>query len=175
MTDPTIFEFIVLIGAGLEIYFGLPVLGKTAALSWSMVCDKYFLDEDEPKHVTLAGVAKFNAKFDRQALWGCGGGLLIIALGGQSSFSLIAGAWLLGRILSTQAKRQLQRPAGYHQPRVIADAVSKHEGKAGLLSNLTRKNKETLPLRVVKPCNKPLALRVAKTGRTHGATRSNNM
>ena len=137
MTDPTIFEFIVLIGAGLEIYFGLPVLGQTAALSWSMVCDKYFLDEGEPKHVTLDGVAKFNAKFDQHALFGCGGGLLIIALGGQSSFSLIAGAWLLGRILSTQAKRKLQQQARHNQLHVISNSVSKHKGKAGLLKNLT--------------------------------------
>lgn len=129
MTDPTIFEFIVLLGAGLEIYFGLPVLGKTAALIWSMVNDKYFLDQDEPKHVTLAGVAKFNAKFDQQALFGCGGGLLIIALGGQSSFSLIAGAWFLGRILSTKAKRSLYRQAQDHQLRVISNSVVKHEGK----------------------------------------------
>ena len=129
MTDPTIFEFIVLLGAGLEIYFGLPVLGKTAALIWSMVNDKYFLDQEEPKHVTLAGVEKFNAKFDQQALFGCGGGLLIIALGGQSSFSLIAGAWFLGRVLSTKAKRSLYRQAQDHQLRVISNAVVKHEVK----------------------------------------------
>lgn len=127
MTDPTIFEFIVLIGAGLEIYFGLPVLGKTAMLIWSMVGDKYFPDHDEPKRVTVAKVEKFNFKFDQQALFGCGGGLLIIALGGQSSFSLIAGAWFLGRVLSANAKRALHKQARHRELHVISNTVVKHD------------------------------------------------
>lgn len=129
MTDSTIFEFIVLIGAGLEIYFGLPVLGRTAALAWCMIGDKYFPNKDEPNKVTLANVEKFNAKFDQQALFGCGGGLLIIALGGQSSFSLIAGAWFLGHVLSTNAKRMLHKQAQHHELHVISDSVCKHDCK----------------------------------------------
>ena len=129
MTDPTIFEFIVLIGVGLEIYFGLPVLGRTAALIWCMVSDKYFPDKDEPNRVTLAKVETFNSKFDQQALFGCGGGLLIIALGGQSSFSLIAGAWFLGHVLSANAKRALHKQTQHRELHVISNSVSKHNCK----------------------------------------------